>query len=182
MTKLQTDNECKGLRRTGILNYEELASCPGIPSEERLWEGPVAVIECGEEIPCDPCEANCPRGAIHIGDVITSRPYLDSDRCVGCALCVSHCPGLAIFVVDLTREEGDKVTLPYEFLPLPKPGEIVHGMNREGEIVCDAQIVKVDTNTHNDRTAVVILLVPKGYGMEVRFFCEDEGKNDGEQG
>ncbi len=182
MNKTKAANESSaGLRLTGVLSDQELVSCPGIPGDDRLRRGPVAVIECSEEIPCNPCESNCPRGAIQIGDAIISRPCLDVATCSGCALCVSQCPGLAIFVVDLTGQAGDKVSLPYEFLPLPTPGEIVDGMDREGKIVCEAEVLQVDTSARNDRSAVVTLIVPKEFGMEVRFFCGKEANNDGSQ-
>ena len=31
---------------------------------DRIRKGPVAVIECYEEIPCDPCRTSCPKKAI----------------------------------------------------------------------------------------------------------------------
>jgi len=170
MNTTRTD-DCQGIRKSGVLSKEELENCKGMPSEERLKRGPIAVIECSEEIPCNPCEANCPRDAIDIGGVITAPPHLLEQKCVGCGLCISRCPGLAITVVDLTGERSDKVSLPYEFCPLPEVGEIVHAMNRTGKIVCDAEVLTVKNEERNDRTAIVTLLVPNGYGMEVRFFA-----------
>ena len=170
MNEAKHERELEGLRRTGVLSREELEDCPGVPTDARLREGPVAVIECQEEIPCNPCESNCPRGAIHVGDTVTSRPCLDVDKCVGCALCVSRCPGLAIFVVDLNQEDGDRVSVPYEFLPLPEIGDEVRGLDRSGNDTCAATVVGVNNDARNDRTAVITLLVPKGLGMTIRFF------------
>ena len=45
------------LINTGYLEYEELESIQTLPSDERYAEGPVAIIECVQEIPCNPCEA-----------------------------------------------------------------------------------------------------------------------------
>ncbi len=171
------------LRKSGVLAEEELQSCPGVPCVERLHRGACAVVECGEEIPCNPCEANCPRGAIHVGDDVTARPTLDEDECVGCGVCVSGCPGLAIFVVDQSRSDGDRVTVPYEFVPLPKPGDAVEGLDREGASVCRAQVIAVNVGSQNDRTAAVTLRVPKGFGMRVRFLrCEEQGVHDETKG
>ena len=39
----------KGVMYTGIPSPEELAACPGVPSEERMAKGRVAVIECVQE-------------------------------------------------------------------------------------------------------------------------------------
>ena len=47
------------LINTGYLEYEELESIQTLPSDERYAEGPVAIIECVQEIPCNPCEAAC---------------------------------------------------------------------------------------------------------------------------
>jgi len=170
MNETKHEQEPESLRRTGVLNCEELEDCPGVPAEERLRKGPVAVIECQEEIPCNPCEGNCPRGAIHVGHAVTSRPRLDIDKCVGCALCISRCPGLAIFVVDLSQEDGDRVCVPYEFLPLPRNGDTVRAVDRSGSDVCDAEVLSVNRDARSDRTAVITLRVPKGLGMAVRFF------------
>ncbi len=182
-----SDEVCKEavsqLRQCGVLAEEELTSCPGVPCVERLRRGACAVVECGEEIPCNPCEANCPRGAIHVGDDVTARPTLDVDECVGCGICVSRCPGLAIFVVDLSRGDGDRVTIPYEFIPLPKRGDVVQGLDREGTSVCRAEVLSVNAGSDSDRTAAVTLRVPKGLGMRVRFFrCEEQGAHDEAKG
>ena len=113
----------RGVTTCGVLSKRELKILPGLPSEERLKKGPVAVIECNQEIPCNPCVAACPREAIKV-KALTSLPELDEDRCNGCGSCIAPCPGLAIFVVDMSYSEREAVVmLPYEFLPYPKVGE-----------------------------------------------------------
>ena len=37
--------------KTGVLTEEELKDSPGIPTEDRRRKGPVASIECLEDIP-----------------------------------------------------------------------------------------------------------------------------------
>ena len=44
---------------TGYLEFDELKSIQKLPDDERYAKGPVAVIECVQEIPCNPCEAAC---------------------------------------------------------------------------------------------------------------------------
>ena len=156
------------LRTAGILDATELSECPGVPSLRRLHQGPVAVIECSEEIPCNPCEMGCANGAIEVGHPITNRPMLKSDQCKGCGVCIARCPGLAIFVVDLSAETEDIVSLPYEMLPVPQVGEIVDALNREGDLVGPGKVAQVATSKSNDRTIVVTLAVEKGQGMHVR--------------
>lgn len=144
-------------------------SFPGYPSEERLRKGPVAVIECAQEIPCNPCETVCPFKAITVGEPIINFPKLDEKKCKGCGKCIPVCPGLAIFVVDNTFNEKEAtVSLPYEFLPLPEKGEKVDALNRKGEKVCSGRVIKVIPPEKNDHTAVITVAVPQKYSGQVR--------------
>ena len=158
-----------GLAGSGVLSKEELSKLPGMPSEERLKKGPVVVIECAEEIPCNPCESACRQGAIEIGENMNSLPALKEDLCNSCTLCISACPGLAIFAVDLTFSEKEAlVSLPYEFLPLPEKDTIVKCLNRKGEVVSQGKVVKVLNPKKSDRTPIVSVAVPKEFAQEVR--------------
>lgn len=159
----------QGIKYTGCPSREELENSPGYPSTERVKKGPVAIIECVEEIPCDPCETACPYGAIKVGEPITNLPTLLEDECIGCGVCIAKCPGLAIFWVDLTYSKDEAlVAIPYEYLPLPQPGERVEAVSREGKTVTQGRIVKVDNRKRNDRTAVIHLAVKPEFAQEVR--------------
>jgi len=157
------------LAKNGALSLEELAALPGMPSKERLAQGPVVVIECAQEIPCNPCEAACPNGAIKVGEPITNLPVLAEEKCTGCGLCIAACPGQAIFVIDMTYSEAEAtVQLPYEFLPLPAKGDLVDGLDREGQKICTARVLKVLNPKKFDRTPVITIAVPKECAMAVR--------------
>ena len=52
----------------GYLTLDELKDAGMYPSEERMAQGPVAVAECVQEIPCNPCETACRFHAIKVGD------------------------------------------------------------------------------------------------------------------
>ena len=150
----------------------ELRSTPGFPSDERLAAGPVAVIECPDRIPCNPCETACPRGAIRVGPPIASLPHLDAEKCHGCGLCVVACPGMAIFVVDMTFEpDRATVTIPYEFLPLPEPGHEVVALDRAGQPLGPAEVVEVRNPPSFDHTALVTMAVAKEHALEARHLC-----------
>ena len=159
----------EGAAAEGIPTPDELKKTPGWPSLKRLQEGPVAIIECMEEIPCDPCESACPAGAIKIGSSITNLPVLDEDKCTGCGLCISCCPGLAIFVLNLNyTDESALVSFPFEFLPLPKVGEEVSAIDREGRTVCKGKVVKILNKRKQDYSPVVSISIPKKYALVVR--------------
>jgi len=158
-----------GLRSRWFLSKEELIKLPGAPSMKRLGENRrVAVIECAERIPCNPCEAACPHGAIKIGEDITNLPILIEGKCTGCGLCIAACPGLAIYLVNGAFSDSEAlISIPYEFLPLPRVGDQVEALDREGKKVCMGKIVEVIESKKFDRTPLVSLTVPKNYALDV---------------
>jgi len=148
----------KQYEKTGILSLSDLT----LPTEEQLRKG-VAIIECVQEIPCDPCVAICPVGAISMED-INDTPKIDFNKCTGCKRCIGICPGLAIFVIKL-KDDKAFVTIPYEFLPVPKKGEFVKALDRRGKPRGKGRVVKVNTN---NKTAVVTIEVDKDLALDVR--------------
>jgi len=138
-----------------------------MPSEKHLKRG-VAIIECVQEIPCNPCVDACPFGAISMEN-LNALPKIDYDKCVGCGRCVSVCPGLAIFLVKIEGENGF-VTLPYEMLPIPKVGEVVKVLDREGKVVGKGEIVKVRVE---NKTGIITVKVDRNLIMEVRNICPE---------
>lgn len=90
------------------------------PVAEQLKRGPHAVIECTEEIPCNPCCTACPQGAITMAEGLSSLPCLNRGKCTACGLCIPCCPGQAIFVIDDTYSGSEGLlSLPFEFTPCP---------------------------------------------------------------
>lgn len=156
-------------REDGALELREVKGCPGWPGEECLERRKVAVLECVEDIPCNPCEVACPTGAIVVGAPITNLPRIDGDKCTGCGLCVAVCPGLAIFLVERNRADGRAtVTLPFELLPLPRAGDAVRAMDRQGRFLCEATVLKVHDAKKYDRTRVVTISVERRFSDEAR--------------
>lgn len=147
------------LNKTGVPTKDQINEC--FPSQQQLIR-PKAIIECYEKIPCNPCSTSCPHQAIYIGDDINERPQLSVNRCTGCGICVYHCPGLAIVVAQL-KEDRAWFKIPYEMLPHPQKGEVWHGINRSGEIICDALIEQVMTNPKSDHTVLVTASVDATY-------------------
>mgnify|MGYP000565997697 CR=1 FL=1 len=130
--------------------------------------GFVAVIECPQHIPCNPCVEACPQDAIRIEEDINGLPVLDEERCTGCGRCMLECPGLAIFLV---RDNGDgtgTVAVPWEMLPIPQKGEKVVATNRSGLPVCEAEVERV---VRKNGRAAVYLRVSREQLDEVRCFA-----------
>ncbi|ACB85327.1 ATP-binding protein [Natranaerobius thermophilus] len=139
------------------------------PPEHRREQGPVVMVECFQEIPCDPCNKACNFGAIKPFEDINDLPEVDFDKCNGCGVCVGYCPGLAIFIIDETySQETDLVKIPYEFSPLPEKGQVVQGLDREGKYVTDVKVSQVRESSRKNRVYILSLEVPKGYGYTVR--------------
>lgn len=164
------------LIKDGVLSPEELQSI--LPDPERLAKGPVAIIECLQDIPCDPCVAACPVHAISMQTGITDRPRLDQNTCTGCGVCIASCPGLAIFVVNTSAAGATAtISLSYELLPLPAVGEMVTALDRTGKPVCEAKVTRVINIKKYDHTYVVTLEIPRESVMEVRAIrCNKGGR------
>ena len=159
------------LATIGYITDQELQGQPGLPSAQRRAKGPVAVIECIQPIPCNPCETSCKAEAISVGEDITTLPHLDEEKCIGCYTCIAICPGQAIFVVDESLEGDDAtVAMPYEFLPLPEKGQKVTALDRSGAELGEAEVVRVKTGKRMDQTAMVVIKVPKKWTMKARAF------------
>ena len=155
--------------KTGVATREMVMT--KFPPVERINCGPVAVVECYQKIPCNPCQTACPAGAIRIGEDINNVPQRDEGLCTGCGICVSKCPGLAIMIVDGSKSaETVEFRIPYEFLPLPEAGERVVGLDRAGQPVCEAKVLKVMNPPAFDRTPVVTLEVERKYLYDFRNF------------
>ncbi|MBO4384734.1 MAG: 4Fe-4S binding protein [Clostridia bacterium] len=155
--------------KTGVAAREMVMT--KFPPIERINKGPVAVVECYQKIPCNPCQTACRFGAIRIGDDINEIPVRDEDLCTGCGVCVAKCPGLSIMIVDGSKSADTvEFRIPYEFLPLPEPGEKVVGLDRAGQPVCEAKVIRVMDPPSFDRTPVVTLEVGREYLYDFRNF------------
>ncbi|MEY8372534.1 (2Fe-2S)-binding protein [Merdimmobilis hominis] len=138
-----------------------------LPSPERRKQGPYAVFECFQSIPCNPCYTACKFGAVKPLTDINDLPEVYYDKCTGCGLCMTACPGLAVFVIDETYSEDKTVVrIPYEFLPLPQVGDTVDAVDRDGQVVGKAQVVKVQK--FPNKTSIVSLAVDNSLAQTVR--------------
>ena len=160
------------IKLTGIPSMDELKASPGLVNGERFEKGPVAVIECVQEIPCNPCEAACPFDAIFVGSPISNLPVINGEKCTGCGTCLASCPGLAIFLVEKNYTDFScLIEFPYEYLPFPKEGDIVPCGGRDGQFIIEGKVVRVRKNKQLDGTTLVSVEVPKKYYMDIRTIC-----------
>jgi len=163
------------LERTGIPTDDDLEKV--IPDKKRLAKGPVVIIECFQKIPCDPCAASCKFRAIKPFKDINDLPQVDFDKCTGCGICISSCPGLAIFVIDMNySDDKSLIKLPYEMLPLPEKGEDVYALDRAGSILGKVKVIKV--LKIKNKTNIISLEVPKSMVMKVRSIKAEDKNNE----
>ena len=156
------------LLKKGFVADDEIERYPGVT--HRVGIHPV--MECTQNIPCNPCQDACPKHCIKIGEKITSLPAVDETaQCIGCGLCVASCSGQAIFLLQEGVEPGfTLITMPYEFLPLPEKGDEGYGLGRNGEKLCKATVMEVKTSKAYDHTNLLTIKVPEEMGMRVRFY------------
>lgn len=161
----------------GVLTEKRLIRLPGFPGNDFLGKRTIAILECDQEIPCNPCEDICPNDAISVGRPITNLPSIDPSKCTGCLRCIRVCPGLCIFLVcrDYT-DDTSLIYLPYELLPIPKKGEEVDVLDRYGRQVCTGRIEKIIRKDKKYRTAIIAMEVPEKYHMASRHFRIKSGK------
>lgn len=151
----------------GYVADDEIERFPGVTHRAGIHP----VIECTQNIPCNPCQDACKKGCISIGCNITSLPIATpGSKCINCGMCVASCSGQAIFLVDEDCGDGTAtVTMPYEFLPLPKEGKKGTALGRDGKPVCEAEVVSVKSAKAFDKTNLLTMRVPKEYAMRARF-------------
>ena len=78
------------LLEKGYVADDEIERYPGVTH----MIGIHPVMECTQNIPCNPCQDACLKGCISIGDNITSLPVVKTDvQCIGCGMCVASCSG-----------------------------------------------------------------------------------------
>lgn len=127
-----------------------VAQEPAMPAAERTSK-PFVRIDCLYGFACNPCAFACPHGAI-TKSATNAVPQIDYDKCIGCMLCISQCPGLAIFGYDLLKK---RLFLPVEYEV--KEGSEVYLVNDAGEKMGEGileKLLKKENKTNVARISV----------------------------
>jgi thioredoxin reductase/Na+-translocating ferredoxin:NAD+ oxidoreductase RNF subunit RnfB/bacterioferritin-associated ferredoxin len=118
------------------------------PVPVELTEKFQPIINCYEEIPCNPCISICPVNAIvleeRLGNIMDIPVY--TEGCTGCQLCVAICPGLAITLARKLDENQGEVVLPHEYVPNFQKGSTIPLMDMNGNFLENGIVTKVNFN------------------------------------
>ncbi len=115
------------------------------PKDEK---GIMPIINCIQEIPCNPCSTVCPVNAIQMqGDPITGKPVY-TGGCIGCGLCVVTCPGLAITLSDYRKDADNPIVkIPYEIGNIiVNIGDKVDCVDIDGNFIDKFEVVNIEKN------------------------------------
>lgn len=156
----------------GYIAEEEIFRYPGVIKKKGIYP----VIECTQNIPCNPCQTVCRFNCINIGENITSLPIVNQEsQCKNCGLCVASCSGQAIFLINEDFDETfASITMPYEFIPEPQVGDMGIALDRSGSEICTAEIIELRKSPAFDKTMLLTMKVPKEFVSKARFFKEKE--------
>ncbi|HON18401.1 MAG TPA: FAD-dependent oxidoreductase [Salinivirgaceae bacterium] len=154
---------------------------PHMPSHDRMKK-PFVLIDCLYGFACNPCAFACPHGAITKNSSSTV-PNIDFDKCVGCMICVTQCPGLAIFGYNTEKKQ---LFFPVEFEI--EEGREVYIVDNYGQKMGEGileKIIKKPNKTHLARVNVISdmgnnfteargFIIKQNYPEPVEFAPNDE--------
>lgn len=134
------------------------------------------IFHCIQEIPCNPCTSVCPKNAISlknkIGNIMDVPEF--TGECIGCGLCVAVCPGLAVTLAKKIDDNFAEVTLPHEFIVDFKEGDFLDIMDRDGNFLENAEILKIKFNKKYSTTLVVVKMSLKNTSFAAGIRVQDE--------
>lgn len=160
------------LHKTGIPTKEQVSS---VFFDDHTLSEYKAIIECYEDIPCNPCVTSCPVKAISMGPTIHNQPQLDPNLCIGCSICVTSCPGLAIILAKVNQNKA-YFKIAYEMNEVFEKDMIVNALNRAGEVIGEGRIISMLNHPRQLKTQLIEVEVDRKLLHE---FITIKGKIDG---
>jgi NADPH-dependent 2,4-dienoyl-CoA reductase/sulfur reductase-like enzyme/Fe-S-cluster-containing hydrogenase component 2 len=155
-----------------------LKSRPGEITHETIpdeGEAVYPVLHCSQEIPCNPCTSVCSQGAIVIDetDIRKVPDYIAKKlgvECIACEKCITICPGLAVTLVDIRKEQPETalVTIPYEFEKGSiNVGDFVTVLDTLGTALGKVEVVRTRIGKATDRTVLVKVRAPREIANQI---------------
>jgi formate hydrogenlyase subunit 6/NADH:ubiquinone oxidoreductase subunit I len=128
------------------------------------------IIECPEKIACDVCEDVCRKNVISLdGSSINIPRITGMENCSACGLCVAHCPGHSVFLIDNTYSPQDaKITVPFELSDPPTTGSRVYAVDEKGVRVGKVTVIKIKAQKSYNKTRLLELSAAKDMVSRVR--------------
>ncbi|NOR46174.1 MAG: NAD(P)-binding protein, partial [Candidatus Delongbacteria bacterium] len=157
---------------------EVLKSKPGEvypPVEIEIKEHFTPVFQCVQDIPCNPCTTVCPKNCIELDKklgTIMDVPLYVNDDCIGCALCVAICPGLAVSLVKQAEGSYAEVMLPHEYILNFAAGDKISITDIGGNLLEKAEVLSTKYNKKYKTNLVTVKMsvenAPKAIGIRVQ--------------
>jgi sarcosine oxidase subunit alpha len=131
------------------------------------------VIDCPEEIPCNPCAEACRKGALVIEGDMSKRPSCRDELCDGCGSCIAACPVSCIILVEEKGEET-LLTMGYDRLPRPRKGQEVWLLDREGREMGKGAVARARRAARDKYLLLLTIKAPTQIALEVRNIRVDD--------
>jgi glycine/D-amino acid oxidase-like deaminating enzyme/Pyruvate/2-oxoacid:ferredoxin oxidoreductase delta subunit/bacterioferritin-associated ferredoxin len=149
------------------INFEPISYNQKIGSENFTGNETLAIINCDEDIPCNPCAISCKFDSIKINKNITQQPTINYELCKGCGLCLPKCPGRAIRMLQYNFTDTESLlTIPFEFEPYPKQNQKVSIVNYDGNFLANGTIQKTKPPKSKTDCGTISIIIPKKHAFD----------------
>jgi len=132
------------------------------------------LVECPQEIPCDPCASACSTGAISLERELCSRPRVREELCSGCLSCLEACPVSCIYLMEEV-EGSSLLTLALDRLPRPRKGDEVILKDARGRELGRGRVVRSKKSRKDSGLCILTVRAPSDLAAITRT-VEVEGR------
>lgn len=125
------------------------------------------LVDCPQEIPCDPCVKACSTGAISMDEGMCGKPRITEGQCNGCLSCLEVCPVSCIYLME-KREGETLMTLALDRLPRLSKGDEVILKDGNGKDLGRGRVIKSRAAQKDKGLRILTLKVPAEVAGSVR--------------